>query len=51
MNDSEDTYPDLPMLLTKPCEACGKGKVVETLQIQGKVYGRCNVCETNERIK
>jgi len=39
------------MLLTKDCGFCGKGKVVETLEIQGKVYGRCQVCETNDRIK
>lgn len=49
--DSEDTYPELPKLFTKPCENCGKGKVIETLQIGDKIYGRCDTCDTNDRIK
>ena len=46
--DSEDTYPDIK----KSCEClnCGKGKVVETLEIVGKVYGECDVCGFKGRI-
>jgi hypothetical protein len=51
--DSEDTYPNLEIKLTKPCEQCGPGKgvVVETLEIMGKTYGTCNTCGYNDRIK
>lgn len=51
--DSEDTYPDLEVKLTKDCQNCGpgKGKVVETLEIMGKTYGTCNICGYNDRIK
>ena len=49
--DSEDTDTDLEILMSKPCTYCGKGKIVETLRIHDKVYGRCNVCETNDRMK
>lgn len=47
--DSEDTKVDL--LLTKDCIECGKGKVVESLQLQDKVYGTCSHCGCNARIK
>ena len=48
---SEDTYPDKEIVLSKDCDSCGKGKVIQTLEIMGKVYGTCNVCGTNDRIK
>jgi hypothetical protein len=47
--DSEDTEVELKM--TKHCNSCGKGVVIQTLEILGKVYGTCNVCDYNERMK
>lgn len=47
-NDSEDTK---PKLATKNCNNCGKGTIIETLEIQGRIYGVCNVCNVPERIK
>lgn len=47
--DNEDTYVDLKMV--KNCSSCGKGKIVETLAIMGKIYGTCNICEHKERMK
>lgn len=50
--DREDTFPSLEVpKLTKPCESCGKGTVIETLEIMGKIYGTCNVCDYKERMK
>jgi hypothetical protein len=49
--DVEDEKLEQSQPLTKDCESCGKGKVVETLEILGKVYGTCNVCGQNDRIK
>lgn len=48
---SEDTYPELETKLTKNCQSCGKGKVIETLQVFDKCYGKCNICGIHERIK
>lgn len=48
-NDSEDTKVDL--LLTKDCDSCGKGKLVETLQLGDKIYGVCSHCGGHGRIK
>lgn len=40
--DSEDTYPDLPIKRSCACEACGKGRVIETLDLGIKgCYGEC----------
>lgn len=48
-NDTEDTY--VKPKLTKPCQECGKGHIIETLEIMGKIYGTCNVCEFKTRMK
>ncbi len=48
-SDSEDTEDS--RLMTKDCNNCGKGIVVETLQIMDKVYGTCQHCGYNERMK
>jgi hypothetical protein len=48
--DSEDTHLE-KVLLTKPCTECGKGHVIETLEIMGKIYGTCNVCDYKSRMK
>jgi hypothetical protein len=48
-SDSEDTQ--VQLLMTKDCTCCGKGKVIETLQIMGKTYGTCNMCDYKERLK
>lgn len=48
IRDSEDT---IPKALTKDCEVCGKGKLIETLEILGKIFGTCNHCGQNGRIK
>lgn len=47
--DSEDTF--IKLKLTKECSICGKGTVIQTLEIQNKIYGTCNHCGFNERIK
>ena len=47
---SEDTYPDKEVLLTKDCDNCGKSKMVQTLEIMGKVYGECSLCGNKGRI-
>lgn len=47
--DSEDTKVEL--LLTKDCESCGKGKLVETLQLGDKIYGVCSHCAGHGRIR
>lgn len=49
IKDSEETYPNLK--LTQDCSNCGKGKLVETLEIQNKIYGTCNHCGFNGRLK
>lgn len=49
LNDSEDTKVDL--LMTKDCSNCGKGKLVETLQLGDKIYGVCSHCGGNGRIR
>jgi hypothetical protein len=46
--DSEDT---LPKLLTADCDNCGRGKLVQSLELRGKIYGTCNICKANGRIK
>lgn len=50
ISDSEDTFPK-DVKLTKDCSICGKGKMVETLEIMGKTYGECANCGTKGRIK
>jgi hypothetical protein len=48
VKDSEDT---LPKLLAADCDNCGRGKLVQSLEIRGKIYGTCNICKANGRIK
>lgn len=50
-NDSDDTMTDTEFKLKKDCDSCGKGKVIETLQILDKHYGTCNLCGYHERLK
>lgn len=41
--DSEDTYPRLKR--SCDCRECGKGKVVETLDLGSRgIFGECGVC-------
>jgi hypothetical protein len=47
-SDNEDTSPNL--LMTKNCDSCGKGKIIQTLEICGKIYGTCGTCGHNDRI-
>jgi predicted RNA-binding Zn-ribbon protein involved in translation (DUF1610 family) len=47
--DSEDTIVELKM--KNPCPDCGKGEIVQTMEIAGKVYGTCNHCGYNGRMK
>lgn len=51
MTESEDTMTDQEFKLKKDCEACGRGKVIQTLEVMGKVYGTCNQCGCHERIR
>lgn len=48
-NDNEDTVREFKMMTD--CVSCGKGKVVETLQIMGKCYGECSHCGFRGLIK
>lgn len=48
VRDSEDTP---PKLLMKDCDGCGKGKLIESIEIMGKVYGNCSNCKQSGRIK
>lgn len=51
MTDSEDTYVELKRLI--PCDGefgCGKGFFKE-MELMGKIYGSCNVCGRNKRLK
>lgn len=48
---NEDTYPEIEFKLTKDCSSCGKNKVVESLEIMGKIYGQCPTCGYSERLK
>lgn len=50
VNDSEDT--DKELLMVQDCNVCGKGKMVETLNLGAHgVFGCCNVCETRGKMK
>ncbi len=48
-NDNEDTHVELK--LTMDCDSCGKGKMIETLELGGKIYGTCNVCDHRGRMR
>lgn len=48
--DSEDTYVELKF--SKHCDECGKGKIVETLNLGPRgIYGECGVCGFKGRMK
>ena len=47
--DTEDTYVEKKFSI--PCESCGKGRMIETLEIRGKLYGSCGICEHKGRIR
>ena len=46
--DNEDTFVEKKLI--KSCDNCGKGTVIETLEILGKIYGTCDTCGYNERM-
>lgn len=49
-NDSEDTHRDLKF--TKDCLDCGKGKMVETLDLGARgLFGECAHCGSKGRMK
>lgn len=49
-SDSEDTH--IEIKFSKPCVECGKGKVVETLNLGHRgIYGECGVCGFKGRMK
>jgi hypothetical protein len=47
--DTEDTYVEQKFSI--PCLDCGKGRMVETLEIRGNLYGTCPVCDAKGRIR
>lgn len=48
--DTEDTVVDLKRTCT--CQSCGKGKLVETLDLGHRgVFGMCSHCGENGKIK
>jgi DNA repair exonuclease SbcCD ATPase subunit len=47
--DTEDTYVEIKA--TADCPSCGKGKLVQTMELMGKIYGQCLHCEHRGRIK
>lgn len=51
MTESDDTMTDKEFKLKKDCDSCGKGKVIQTLEVMGKVYGTCNICGAHERLR
>jgi RNA polymerase-binding transcription factor DksA len=48
-DDTEDTY--VNKKLVADCGQCGKGKLVETIEILGKVYGECHHCGARGKIR
>ncbi len=49
-SDSEDTHVEIK--LSKPCVECGKGKMIETLNLGHRgVYGECGICAFKGRMK
>lgn len=47
-SDSEDTQVTLET--RKRCEECGKGHY-EEIELMGRTYGTCTVCENRKRLK
>ncbi len=48
--DSEDTHVEMKM--TKDCDSCGKGKLVETLNLGHRgIFGHCAHCGFHGKIK
>ena len=50
VKDSEDTYASLPKLHKCQSDSCGKGVYVE-IELLGRTYGTCNVCNERKRLK
>lgn len=51
ISDSEDTFVQLPKLTKCDDEnGCGKGIYIE-MELMGKVYGKCNICGNNKRLR
>jgi hypothetical protein len=48
--DSEDTHVEIK--LTKTCTDCGKGKMIQTLDLGHRgIYGECGLCNFKGRMK
>ena len=48
--DQGDTYADLPKLTRCQSDSCSKGYYVE-IELAGKTYGTCTICNDRRRIK